>query len=170
MRWCRGDIRRQIEFFDPSVTIAPRALINPPFRGGSCPKSVTHVSLLICHLCPPTIPLQQWQRIGSLSFFNQKPPLFIDVLLPHSVPFSCKGTSTAGNGSEAHCPAFAAGGFLQSSPSSAGGLCVCAPHRGGLESGRKLRRPRTARHPRGSPGSTGNRLPADDIGDHLRKH
>src|SRR5262249_5255607 len=56
MRWCRGDIRRQIEFFDPSVTIAPRALINPPFRGGSCPKSVTHVSLLICYPCPPTIP------------------------------------------------------------------------------------------------------------------
>src|SRR5262249_1797395 len=24
--------------------------------GGSCPKSVTHVSLLICHLCAPTIP------------------------------------------------------------------------------------------------------------------
>src|SRR5215813_2828970 len=56
MRWCRGDIRRQIEFFDPLVTIAPRALINPPFRSGSCPKSVTHVSLLICYPCPPTIP------------------------------------------------------------------------------------------------------------------
>src|SRR5262247_676547 len=56
MRWCRGDIRRQIEFFDPSVTFLPKALINPPFRGGSCPKSVTHVSLLICHPCPTTIP------------------------------------------------------------------------------------------------------------------
>src|SRR5215813_8891602 len=58
MRWCRGDIRRQIEFFDPLVTIPPRALINPPFGGGSCPKSVTHVSPLICHPCPPTIPGQ----------------------------------------------------------------------------------------------------------------
>src|SRR5215475_2050730 len=56
MRWCRGDIRRQIEFFDPLVTIAPKALISPPFRGGSCPKSVTHVSPQICHPCPPTIP------------------------------------------------------------------------------------------------------------------
>src|SRR5215510_10319501 len=64
MRWCRGDIRRQIEFFDPSVTIAPRALTNPPFRDLSCPKSVTHVSLLICHPCPPTIP-SPYERQGG---------------------------------------------------------------------------------------------------------
>src|SRR4030095_1489256 len=65
MRWCRGDIRRQIEFFDPSVTIAPKALINPPFRGGACPKSVTHVSLLICHPCPPTIPYVARDAAGT---------------------------------------------------------------------------------------------------------
>src|SRR5215813_3079314 len=66
MRWCRGDIRRQIEFFDPSVTIAPRALISPPFRGGSCPKSVTHVSLLICHPCPPTIPANSEYKMVNM--------------------------------------------------------------------------------------------------------
>ena len=52
---------RFYSFIRESSPIAPRALINPPFRGGSCPKSVTHVSPLMCHPCPPTIPDQTQQ-------------------------------------------------------------------------------------------------------------